>query len=110
SSCVTILEQALADDTTLLAQMLFVVEPETYKVLKRFKIADEHLGLKAIHGVNELEWVNGELWGNVYPMYQVLLKRHTTITHHSSSSGCSCARSCDDEDACCAFRGEHLSA
>lgn len=23
-----------------------------------------------IFGVNELEWVRGELWGNVYPMYQ----------------------------------------
>ncbi|KAL1518720.1 hypothetical protein AB1Y20_003007 [Prymnesium parvum] len=50
--------------------MLFVVEPETYKVISRFKIVDELLGPKAIFGVNELEWVNDELWGNVYPMYQ----------------------------------------
>jgi len=25
---------------------------------------------RAVHGVNELEWVDGELWGNVFPMYQ----------------------------------------
>jgi len=25
---------------------------------------------REIFGVNELEWVDGELWGNVYPMYQ----------------------------------------
>ena len=51
--------------------MLFHVEPDTYRVIKRFKIVDKALGPKAIFGVNELEYVNGELWGNVYPMYQV---------------------------------------
>ena len=25
---------------------------------------------RPVHGVNELEWVDGELWGNVFPMYQ----------------------------------------
>lgn len=50
--------------------MLFHVEPETYRVLDKFKIVDPLLGPKAIHGVNELEWVHGELWGNIYPMYQ----------------------------------------
>ena len=25
---------------------------------------------RRVHGVNELEWVAGELWGNVFPMYQ----------------------------------------
>jgi len=56
-----------ATDST---DMLFHVEPDTYKVLKSMKIIDKQLGTKAIHGVNELEWVNGELWGNVYPLYQ----------------------------------------
>ena len=29
------------------------------------------VGRGRINGVNELEWVDGELWGNVFPMYQV---------------------------------------
>jgi len=49
---------------------LLHVEPDTYRVLKRLKIVDKRLGPKAIFGVNELEWVHGELWGNIYPMYQ----------------------------------------
>lgn len=32
-------------------------------------IHDPRLG-RDVFGVNELEWVEGELWGNVYPMYQ----------------------------------------
>ena len=51
---------------------LFHVDPESYKVVKSVPIIDPKLGGKRIHGVNELEWVSeyGELWGNVYPMYQ----------------------------------------
>jgi len=48
---------------------LFVVEPHTYRVLRRMPIVDPAMHNR-IHGVNELEWVNGELWGNVFPMYQ----------------------------------------
>ena len=52
---------------------LFHVDPETYEVQRRMPIVDPRLGGAAgqrVHGVNELEWVEGELWGNVYPMYQ----------------------------------------
>ena len=35
------------------------------------KMSHPTLGDKTIHGVNELEMVGGELWGNIYPMYQV---------------------------------------
>lgn len=49
---------------------LFHVEPETYRTLQRMPIVDERLGNRRIYGVNELEMVGGELWGNVYPMYQ----------------------------------------
>lgn len=53
---------------------LFHVHPTTYEVLKKLPIVDPELTLRGraqrIHGVNELEWVEGELWGNVYPMYQ----------------------------------------
>ena len=52
---------------------LFHVDPETYEVRRRMPIVDPRLGGAAgqrVHGVNELEWVEGELWGNVYPMYQ----------------------------------------
>lgn len=40
------------------------------QVLKEVPILAPKLGHKKVHGVNELEWVNGELWGNIYPMYQ----------------------------------------
>jgi len=36
----------------------------------KLKGADESTNAFAISGVNELEMVEGELWGNVYPMYQ----------------------------------------
>ena len=53
---------------------LFVLEPHTYNLLHVLPIVDPrldaHKGGKLIHGVNELEWVGNELWGNVYPMYQ----------------------------------------
>lgn len=49
---------------------LFHVAPNTYDILRRMPIVDPLLGGQRVHGVNELEWVNGELWGNVYPMYQ----------------------------------------
>jgi glutamine cyclotransferase len=52
---------------------LFHVDPDTYEVQRRMPIVDRRLGGAAgqrVHGVNELEWVEGELWGNVYPMYQ----------------------------------------
>ena len=52
---------------------LFHVDPLTYEVQRRMPIVDLRLGGAAgqrVHGVNELEWVEGELWGNVYPMYQ----------------------------------------
>lgn len=52
---------------------LFHVDPATYEIRKRMPIIDARLGGalgQRVHGVNELEWVEGELWGNVYPMYQ----------------------------------------
>ena len=49
---------------------LFHVHPKTFEVLKEVPIHMPELGHKKVHGVNELEWVNGELWGNIYPMYQ----------------------------------------
>jgi len=52
---------------------LFHVDPITYEIQRRMPIVDPRLGGAAgqrVHGVNELEWVEGELWGNVYPMYQ----------------------------------------
>ena len=62
------------DGTTLFltdsGHELFHVAPQTYALLKRMPIADARLGGKRVYGVNELEWVEGELWGNVYPMYQ----------------------------------------
>ena len=57
---------------------LYHLDSSSYAELAKLKIvdprlsgADGNMGAPfAIHGVNELEMVDGELWGNVYPMYQ----------------------------------------
>jgi glutamine cyclotransferase len=43
--------------------------PAASDTSSQVQIHDVRLG-RDIYGVNELEWVRGELWGNVYPMYQ----------------------------------------
>ena len=49
---------------------LFTLDPTTLETLGApMQIYDHTLG-RPINGVNELEMVNGELWGNVYPLYQ----------------------------------------
>jgi len=49
---------------------LFTLHPETLEPLGPPQQIYDHTMGRAINGVNELEWVEGELWGNVYPMYQ----------------------------------------
>ena len=49
---------------------LYHLTMSTYSKIRQVEIVDPKLGNKTIWGVNELEWVRGELWGNVYPMYQ----------------------------------------
>lgn len=63
---------------------LFVIKPNTYEIEKTVQIADPKLG-KSIFGVNELEWVGGELWGNVYPLYQH--KYSECIVRFNASTG-----------------------
>lgn len=49
---------------------LFTLDPATLKPTKPAQqIYDKRLG-RPINGVNELEFIDGELWGNIYPMYQ----------------------------------------
>jgi len=49
---------------------LFFLHPTTLEdVEPPREIYDRRMG-RPINGVNELEMVDGELWGNVYPMYQ----------------------------------------
>lgn len=49
---------------------LFTLDPQSLQSTKApMTIYDHRIG-RPIHGVNELEWVDGELWGNIYPMYQ----------------------------------------
>lgn len=64
---------------------LFHLSPETYGLVKRLAIVDPRLGHRRIYGVNELEWVEGELWGNVFPMYQH--KASQCIVRIDASSG-----------------------
>ena len=60
----------VTDSTDALFHVQRHKESGEYEVTKKLRIADRALGGKPIHGVNELEMVGGELWGNVYPMYQ----------------------------------------
>jgi len=49
---------------------LYFLDPSTLQsVAPPRQIYDPRMK-RPVHGVNELEWVEGELWGNVFPMYQ----------------------------------------
>ena len=49
---------------------LFFLDPTTLRsVAPPRQIYDPRME-RPVHGVNELEWVDGELWGNVLPLYQ----------------------------------------
>ena len=49
---------------------LFFLDPKTLQSVKPPRQIYDPIMKRPIHGVNELEWVDGELWGNVFPMYQ----------------------------------------
>ncbi len=53
---------------------LYTLALADYRQLSKKTIVDPKLGTSGkpfpIYGVNELEMVGSELWGNVYPMYQ----------------------------------------
>jgi len=49
---------------------LFYLDPTSLQtVAPPRQIYDRRMG-RPVHGVNELEMVDGELWGNIFPMYQ----------------------------------------
>lgn len=50
--------------------MITVVSPDGFKPLRRFEVLSS---TGAIHSLNELEWINGEIWANVYG-YDVILR------------------------------------
>lgn len=39
------------------------MDPNSYKILNSIRV---HQGTKYIGSINELEWVNGEIWANIY--------------------------------------------
>ena len=49
---------------------LFFLDPTTLQSVEPPRTIWDARMNRAVHGVNELEWVDGELWGNVFPMYQ----------------------------------------
>ena len=49
---------------------LFFLNPSTFESVAPPVQIYDHRMKRPVHGVNELEWVDGELWGNVFPMYQ----------------------------------------
>ena len=58
----------LASDDTLLyltdgTSGIRVIDPNGFRVVRRIRVTEAG---KAVHMLNELEWVRGELWANVY--------------------------------------------
>jgi glutamine cyclotransferase len=61
--------------TTDGSDQLYALALSDRRLLSKKTITDPKLAHKdgtpfSVHGVNELEMVGGELWGNLYPMYQ----------------------------------------
>jgi glutaminyl-peptide cyclotransferase len=61
--------------TTDGSDQLYTLALSDRRLLSKKTITDPKLAHKdgtpfSVHGVNELEMVGGELWGNLYPMYQ----------------------------------------
>jgi len=44
-------------------QNLMIIEPESFSVIDRLQVTDN---VGPITNLNELEWINGEIWANVY--------------------------------------------
>ncbi len=49
-------------------QLLFL-EPDTYKITRRVRVT---LGGKPLRNLNELEWIEGEVWANVWQADQIV--------------------------------------
>ncbi|OMJ77305.1 hypothetical protein SteCoe_23130 [Stentor coeruleus] len=45
------------------SSFIYKMDPNSYKILSSIKV---HQGTKYIVSINELEWVNGEIWANIY--------------------------------------------
>lgn len=52
------------------SDMLQFIDPETFKVIRqtRVRIVDQ-----SVYGINELEWVDGKVWANVYQTDYILV-------------------------------------
>jgi glutamine cyclotransferase len=76
--------------------VLLHVDPTTYKQLQMMLIVDPKLNGAdghpnrnfSIYGVNELEMVQGELWGNVYPSASACSARPSTVRPSLSIANC----------------------
>ncbi|KAJ1630487.1 glutamine cyclotransferase-domain-containing protein [Pavlovales sp. CCMP2436] len=51
------------------SSFLLFLHPESLRLLRAVQVFDPLLGVR-IEGLNELEAVEGEIWANVYPMWQ----------------------------------------
>lgn len=68
---------------------LFVVEPHTYRVLRRMPIVDPAMHNR-IHGVNELEWVNGtQVAARLCPRLSLFLSL-SRLAHRPAPASVSC--------------------
>jgi len=72
----------LATDDTLLylsdgTSRVRVIDPNSFHVVRRIRVTEAGQG---VHMLNELEWVRGELWANVYET--TLIARIDPVTGH----------------------------
>jgi len=51
-------------------QKLFFINPATFKIVKTISIHSKEI---PIGRLNELEWINGEIWANVYKSTKILV-------------------------------------
>lgn len=53
-------EQLIMSDGT---QNLYILDPESFSVIDQLQVTD-HMG--PVTNINEMEWINGKIWANVY--------------------------------------------
>ncbi len=54
---------------------IFVVDPSTFKTIRQFEVLTDK---GAVGNINELEWIDGKIWANVYGYESVLIIDPTT--------------------------------
>lgn len=51
------------------SEKIYKVNPDTFEVISRISVSQ---GPSLVWNLNELEWVNGEIWANIYYSYYIV--------------------------------------